>query len=175
MFGWTDLTYLLNKANVSWAYYSAPDSENLDDPDEGVSLSQFQVLNHFVTVQQDGQMGNLKDNNQFFTDVAAGALPAVTWVMPSYANSEHPLSSVSDGQAWITRCVNALMQSPDWNSTAIFITYDEWGGFYDHVAPPAVDANGYGLRIPGLVISPYAKQGYIDHQQLSFDAYVKFI
>ncbi len=67
------------------------------------------------------------------------------------------------------------MQGPDWDSTAIFLAWDDWGGFYDHVVPPTVDANGYGLRVPGLVITPYAKHGYIDHQVLSFDAYVKFI
>jgi phospholipase C len=67
------------------------------------------------------------------------------------------------------------MQSPDWNSTAIFLTWDDWGGFYDHVVPPNVDENGYGLRMPALVISPYARKGYIDHQNLSFDAYMKFI
>ena len=67
------------------------------------------------------------------------------------------------------------MGGPDWNSSAIFISWDDWGGFYDSVAPPVVDANGYGLRVPGLVISPYAKRGYIDHQALSFDAYAKFI
>ena len=67
------------------------------------------------------------------------------------------------------------MQGPDWDSTAIFVSWDDWGGFYDHVAPPVVDANGYGLRVPGLVISPYARRGFIDHQTLSHDAYVKFI
>ena len=67
------------------------------------------------------------------------------------------------------------MRSPDWTSTAIFLAWDDWGGFYDHVAPPNVDQNGYGLRVPGIVISPYAKHGYIDHQTLSFDAYDKFI
>jgi phospholipase C len=67
------------------------------------------------------------------------------------------------------------MQSPDWDSTAIFLAWDDWGGFYDHVVPPTVDENGYGLRVPGLTISPYAKPGYIDHQTLSFDAYLKFI
>ena len=67
------------------------------------------------------------------------------------------------------------MQSPDWNSTAIFLAWDDWGGFYDHVVPPNVDENGYGLRVPALVISPYARKGYIDHQTLSFDAYTKFI
>jgi phospholipase C len=67
------------------------------------------------------------------------------------------------------------MNSPDWNSTAIFLAWDDWGGFYDQVVPPGVDVNGFGLRVPGIVISPYAKQGYIDHQTLSFDAYTKFI
>ena len=67
------------------------------------------------------------------------------------------------------------MQGPDWPSTAIFLAWDDWGGFYDHVAPPKVDRNGYGLRVPGLVITPYARQGYVDHQVLSFDAYAKFI
>ena len=67
------------------------------------------------------------------------------------------------------------MQGPDWDSTAIFLTWDDWGGFYDHVAPPTVDQNGYGIRVPGIVISPYAKKAYIDHQTLSHDAYLKFI
>lgn len=70
---------------------------------------------------------------------------------------------------------NALMKSPDWDSTAIFLSWDDWGGFYDHVVPPRVDQNGYGLRVPGIVISPYARKGFIDHQVLSHDAYVKFI
>ncbi|MBV9041302.1 MAG: phospholipase, partial [Acidimicrobiia bacterium] len=74
-----------------------------------------------------------------------------------------------------TSLVNALMRSPDWSSTAIFLSWDDWGGFYDHVVPPTVDENGYGLRVPGLVISPYARAGFIDHQTLSFDAYAKFI
>jgi phospholipase C len=75
----------------------------------------------------------------------------------------------------VTGLINAIMRGPDWQSTAIFVTWDDWGGFYDHVVPPTVDENGYGLRVPGLVISPYAKKGHIDHQTLSFDAYVKLI
>jgi phospholipase C len=67
------------------------------------------------------------------------------------------------------------MRSPDWSSTAIFLAWDDWGGFYDHVVPPSVDDNGYGLRVPGMAISPYARSGFIDHQSLSFDAYDKFI
>jgi phospholipase C len=89
--------------------------------------------------------------------------------------SEHPPYSTDKGQAWVTKVVNAAMEGPDWNSTAIFVTWDDWGGFYDHVVPPKVDQNGYGIRVPGLLISPWARAGTIDHQTLSFDAYLKFI
>jgi phospholipase C len=90
-------------------------------------------------------------------------------------DSEHPPASVHQGQAYVTSLINAVMKSKDWNSTAIFLSWDDWGGFYDHVVPPRVDQNGYGLRVPGIVISPYAKKGYIDTQTLSSDAYLKFI
>ena len=89
--------------------------------------------------------------------------------------SEHPPGLVTAGQAYVTRLVNAAMRGPEWKSTAIFVSWDDWGGFYDHVKPPSVDQNGYGLRVPGLVISAYARKGLVDHQTLSFDAYVKFI
>jgi phospholipase C len=99
----------------------------------------------------------------------------VSWIVPSNPVSEHPPALVSAGQSYVTSLVNAVMKSPDWSSTAIFLAWDDWGGFYDHVPPPTVDRNGYGLRVPGIVISPYARRGYVDHQTLSFDAYVKFI
>jgi phospholipase C len=82
---------------------------------------------------------------------------------------------VHQAQAYVTAVINAAMKSPDWSSTAIFLAWDDWGGFYDHVVPPEVDQNGYGLRVPAITISPYARQGYIDHQTLSSDAYLKFI
>ena len=99
----------------------------------------------------------------------------MSWVVPSGEVSEHPPAPVSYGQSYVTSVINAVMKSPDWSSTAIFVTWDDWGGFYDHVVPPRVDQNGYGLRVPGIVISPFAKRGYVDHQTLSFDAYDKFI
>ncbi len=99
----------------------------------------------------------------------------MAWVVPENSVSEHPPASIAAGQAYVTTLINAVMQGPDWNSTVIFLTWDDWGGFYDHVKPPVVDQNGYGLRVPAMVISPYARKGYIDHQTLSFDAYLKFI
>jgi len=99
----------------------------------------------------------------------------VSWIDPNGKVSEHPPALVSAGQTYVTGLINAIMRSPDWSSTAIFLSWDDWGGFYDHVLPPVVDQNGYGLRVPGIVISPYARSGYIDHQVLSHDAYNKFI
>src|SRR5262249_28039591 len=132
-------------------------------------------LPHFTTIHDDNQLGNVVDANQFLGDAANGTLPAVAWVIPNELVSEHPPYLVSNGQAWVTSLVNAVMASPNWDSTAIFLSWDDWGGFYDHELPPVIDGNGYGLRVPGLVISPYARQGYIDSQVLSFDAYLKFI
>ena len=110
-----------------------------------------------------------------FRSAADGSLPNVSWVTPNWADSNHPGAPILQGQAWVTRLVNAVMRGPDWDSTAIFLAWDDWGGFYDHVEPPVVDSSGYGLRVPGLVISPYARRGFVDHQTLSFDAYLKFI
>ena len=126
-------------------------------------------------MKADHQLGNIQDVSKFYTAAKNGTLPAVSWVVPSGEVSEHPPSPVSFGQSYVTSLVNAVMNSPDWDSTAIFLAWDDWGGFYDHVVPPTVDENGYGLRVPGIVISPYAKHGYVDHQTLSFDAYDKFI
>jgi phospholipase C len=111
----------------------------------------------------------------FFRAARAGTLPAVSWIAPAQAVSEHPPALVTAGQAYVTRLIDAVMRSKDWSSTAIFLSWDDWGGFYDHVVPPRVDAQGYGLRVPGLVISPYARRGFVDHQVLSHDAYLKFI
>jgi phospholipase C len=77
--------------------------------------------------------------------------------------------------AYTTGLVNAVMQSPDWQHTAIFIAWDDWGGFYDHVVPPKVDTFGYGIRVPALVISPYAKRGYIDSNTYSFESWLKLV
>jgi phospholipase C len=126
-------------------------------------------------VQTDGQLRNIQPLANFLADAKTGTLPAVSWVVPAADDSDHPPASVHMGQAYVTALVNAVMESPDWNSTAIFLGWDDWGGFYDNVTPPTVDVNGYGMRVPSITISPYARPGYVDHQTLSQDAYLKFI
>ena len=135
----------------------------------------WNVLPGFDTVKEDGELGNVQDLRKFYAAANDGTLPNVVWICPANAYSEHPPGLVSAGQAYVTGLINAIARGPDWDSTAIFLTWDDWGGFYDHVPPPTVDENGYGIRVPGIVISPYARRGYIDHQVLSHDAYVKFI
>ncbi|HEV3228873.1 MAG TPA: alkaline phosphatase family protein [Solirubrobacteraceae bacterium] len=183
-YGWTDITYLLHKYGVSWRYYltlgTEPDcaSGAMTCPPRPQAVNTPEIWNplpDFQTVHADGQLGNIVPDAQLFSDAASGSLPAVSWVIPSGDNSEHPFGTISRGQNHVTRVINAIMSGPDWRSTAIFLAWDDWGGFYDHVAPPTVDGQGYGLRVPAMVISPYARQSLIDHQTLSFDAYLKFI
>jgi phospholipase C len=129
----------------------------------------------FTTVRKNRQLRNIVSTRYFFRAARRGNLPAVSWLAPSYPVSDHPNLSITAGQSYMTSVINAVMKSPNWSSSAIFLAWDDWGGFYDHVVPPTVDENGYGLRVPALVISPYARRGFIDHQALSFDAYTKFI
>ncbi len=185
---WTDLTYLMYKAGVSWRYYilkgNEPDCE-IDEamrckpvPQSATTPGIWNTLPDFTDVKEDRQTKNIEPLQDFYKGVGEQSkcgLPNVSWIIPNDAVSEHPPSSVARGQAYVTTLINSIMRSPCWNSTAIFLSWDDWGGFYDHVQPPNVDENGYGLRVPGLVISPYAKAGYIDSQQLSHDSYLKFI
>jgi phospholipase C len=183
-YAWTDLTYLLHRAGVSWRYYISPGVEP-DCADGSAACHRaaqwfgtpgsWNPLPYFDTVRVDGERGNVVDVSTIYPAARAGTLPAVSWVVPSGENSEHPSASVRTGQAYVTSLINSVMTGPDWSSTAIFLSWDDWGGLYDHVVPPVVDGAGYGLRVPGLVISPYARPGYIDHQILSHDAYLKFI
>jgi phospholipase C len=185
VYAWTDLTYLMHKDQVSWGYYvvsgTEPDCEN-PAAETCAPVAQkagtpgiWNPLPWFDTVKADNQLGNIQSVDKFYAAAKVGTLPAVSWVVPSGEVSEHPPAPVSYGQSYVTSVVNAVMKSPDWSSTAIFLAWDDWGGFYDHVVPPTIDQNGYGLRVPGITISPYAKAGYVDHQTLSFDAYDKFI
>jgi phospholipase C len=185
IYAWTDLTYLLHKDKVSWGYYIVAGTEPDCADDAAVTCAPvdqndrtpgiWNPLPYFDTVRADGQEGNIQSVDNFYAAARKGTLPAVSWVVPSGEVSEHPPGPVSFGQSYVTSLINAVMRGPDWDSTAIFLAWDDWGGFYDHVDPPVVDDNGYGLRVPAMVISPYARSGVIDHQTLSFDAYDRFI
>ena len=160
IYAWTDLTYLMYKQNVSWGYYvvagTEPDCEN----DAALSCTPVQPERRSRpasgtrcrTSTPSTPTDNSPTSNPSRTSTPPrrqGTLPAVSWVVPSGAVSEHPPAAVSAGQSYVTSLVNAVMRSKDWNSTAIFLAWDDWGGFYDHIVPPTVDVNGYGLRVPG--------------------------
>src|ERR1039458_3373064 len=183
-YAWTDITYLLHKYGVSWRYYLSQGTE----PDcasgamtcaavpQNVRTPEiWNPLANFTTVHRDHQLADIVPSSDFYQAARSGTLPAVSWLIPSGDDSEHPPGRISWGQNYVTGAIDAVMRSKDWDSTAIFLAWDDWGGFYDHVKPPKVDGEGYGIRVPALVISPYARKGYIDHQTLSFDAYLKFI
>jgi phospholipase C len=182
---WTDITWLLYASHVSWAYYVQPGTQPDCDDDSAETCAPvrqsattpgiWNPLPLFGDVRRDHQLHDVQSLSAYFRAARAGNLPSVSWVTPSGPDSEHPPASVHRGQAYVTAVINAAMKSPDWKSTAIFLSWDDWGGFYDNVTPPAVDQNGYGLRVPGIVISPYARKGFVDHQTLSSDAYLKFI
>ena len=186
---WTDITYLLDRAGVSWTYYVFRGAEPDCESDAALECrprrqgprtpNKWNPLPYFQDVKADRQLGDIRPLNRFFGAVGPRSgcgLSNVSWIVPNNKVSEHPeYSLVSAGQSYVTTLVDAIMRSPCWPSTAIFLSWDDWGGFYDHAVPPRVDRSGYGIRVPGLVISPYARAGYIDHQTLSHDAYLKFI
>lgn len=183
IYAWTDITWLLDQQGVSWGYYVAPGTcafppcAALDGEDgQKNTPSNRNPLPGFTTVHETGQLDRIQTHDDFDEQLRTGTLPAVSWVIPG-ASSDHPNSGlgVAAGQEYVTELINRIGQSSAWSSSAIFLTWDDWGGFYDHVLPPVVDENGYGLRVPSLLISPYAREGYIDHQTLSFDAYLKLI
>ena len=183
-YDWTDLTYLLHAHHVSWGYYvqqgrgarlQGRDDVLQDDP---------------ARTRGRRASGTRSRGSRRSRGPPAGQHQAVPLLRPGGARRNpsgrlvgHPVAqgerppdgARQPGQAYVTGIVNTVMEGPDWRSTAIFLAWDDWGGFYDHVRPPVVDGSGYGLRVPALVISPYARQGYVDHQTLSFDAYLKFI
>ena len=171
-FAWTDLTYLLHKNHVSWGYYLDHGAQGTGNP--GVPPI-WNPLPGFSDVHQDGQLNNVTDLSLFYAQAKAGTLPSVSWIVPDGKDSQHPPALLSTGQAYTTNIINAIMRSKDWDSTAIFLAWDDWGGFYDNVNPEYVDSEGYGIRVAAMMISPYARRGYIDPQTLSPDAYLKFI
>ena len=181
---WTDITWLLHAYNVSWAYYIAPGTQPdcYDDdetcnplPQDATTPQIWNPLPYFDDVHDNDQVSNVQDLSNFYTAAGSGTLPSVSWVVPERHSQRAParrdrrrpdIRHAADQHDHARRSGRV---------TAIFLAWDDWGGFYDHVVPPTVDGAGYGLRVPALVISPYAKSGLVDHQTLSFDAYMKFI
>ncbi len=178
-----EITLLLGSGKIDWRYYvnrgktagAADGGVSNVDSDETTSTF-WNPLPAFPAVKNDPtQFSRLTNATQFYTDAQNGMLPQVSWIIPNSDLSEHPPASIATGSNYITGLVNAVMNSPQWNSTAIFISWDDWGGFYDHVAPPKVDQYGLGIRVPGLIISPWARQGYVDHKTYSFESWLKII
>jgi phospholipase C len=157
----------LDNGGVSWKYYAPP----ISDP--GYVWSTFDAINH---VRNGPDWNNVVDTPNFITDIQNNQLPAVSWVVTPYWQSEHPPESTCAGENTTVSQLNALMNNTElWNSTAVFIVWDDFGGSYDHVAPPRIDEFGLGPRVPLLVISPYAKAGYISTTQYEFSSVLKFI
>jgi phospholipase C len=125
-------------------------------------------------VDDPARFSNIVDLSSLYRDLAQGTVPAVSYLVQG-GTSEHPPGDVAHGQQAVGSMVSTIMRSPIWSSSAIIVTWDDWGGWYDHVAPPQVDADGYGLRVPALIISPYARHGFIDHTTSDFTSILKFI
>lgn len=167
-FDYRTIADLLDQAGVSWRYY-AP------DPDDGFyELAAFQAVRH-IRYSSDWQTKVIFPATRVQVDIANGELAQVTWIVPDMDNSDHPGSGSTSGPDWVASIVNAIGESKYWNSTAIFITWDDWGGWYDHVLPPKVDEMVLGFRVPLLVISPRAKHGYISHKVHEASGFITFI
>jgi phospholipase C len=175
-FNFRTLADVMDERGVSWRYY-APGIHQL-----GFIWSAFDAIRH---IRYGGAWSNIvSPETRVITDARAGNLPAVTWVVPTARNSDHPfpwLKTASDitvrgqyGPEWVRSIVNAIGEGPNWNSTAIFVVWDDWGGWYDHVAPPVLDRMGLGFRVPFIVISPYARRGYVSHVQHEFGSILRF-
>jgi phospholipase C len=158
----------LSRRNIDWASYSA-------DPYQAGYIWQAYAAVEDVYGNRDLWEEHIWPVDDLFRDVEANALPSVTWVTPRFQLSDHPPFSTKHAHNWVTDIVNAIMRSDMWESTAIFITWDEWGGLYDHVQPPNVDDVDLGFRVPMLVISPYARRGYVDDAFAEFSAPLRFI
>jgi len=157
----------LSGIGVDWAYYAAV---------PGQPGYFWNALNGIGPIfHTDMFHEHVRPVDRLVQDIEAGRLPAVTWVTPRFELSDHPPFSTCFAQNFVADIVNAVMRSDAWMHTAIFLTWDEWGGFYDHVLPPQVDHLGMGIRVPSLVISPYAKKGYIDDALGEFSSPLKFI
>ena len=158
---------LLEAAGISWKSYAG--SYNQD----GYDWNTYNAINHIRNSPLWAQ--RVFDWSTFKTDAQNNNLPAVSWLTPNVYYSEHPSASVCNGENWTVDQINSIMNSPAWNSTAIFLTWDDFGGFYDSVAPPQPDYYGFGPRVPMIVISPFSRAGKVIHTQYEFASVLRFI
>jgi phospholipase C len=158
---------ILDAHQITWKYYSGS---------YGTSGYQLNVYNNIKHIRygQDWSV-RMADQSRFNADAQSGSLPTVAWLTPPNETTEHPDYSTCYGENWTVDKINSIMQGPDWASTAIFLTWDDFGGFFDHAAPPQIDRFGLGPRVPMLIISPYAKGGTVVHTQYEFSSVLKFI
>src|SRR5215472_1699764 len=166
-FSWLTLADLMNNQNMWWRFYSP---SPLDSGGIWNAPDSFNSLRYGVYWTRNV----ISPETQILNDIPAGQLAQVTWVVPSGENSDHPGSQSGTGPSWVASIVNAIGASPYWSSTAIFVTWDDWGGWYDHVPPPQLDEMGLSFRVPLLVISPYARHGYVSHVQHEFGSILHF-
>lgn len=151
---------------ISWKYYGPPQGQ------PGYNLTVYDAINHIRNSSLWAE--HVVPDTDFVNDALNGNLPAVSWLVTNKA-SEHPPNATCYGENWTVQQINAIMQGPDWASTAIFLTWDDFGGFYDHVYPPQLDTYGLGPRVPLLIISPYAIPGHISSTQYEFSSVLKTI
>ena len=154
---------LLEERGISWKYYTS------DSP-------YFQIFPAIPHIHYGPMSKKVVDSSEFLDDMAGGEMPDVSWLLPPTPESDHPgYGALCDGENWSVRMINAIMRSPEWKHTAIFLTWDDFGGFYDHVPPPHVDIYGYGPRVPLLVISPYARPRTVFNDVSDFSSVLRFI
>lgn len=165
-FDFNTLADLVQSAGLTWKYYAPGPQQS------GYIWSALDDIRHIRNSSL--WTTNVPNFSTFASDALNGRLPNVSWLVSNGQLSEHPPYSTCDGENWTVQQINAIMQGPQWNSTAIFLTWDDFGGFYDHVTPPTLDVYGLGPRVPLIIISPYAKSGYITHTQYEFSSFLKF-
>ncbi len=168
---YTTLGDELDKAKLSWRFYaSAFGSRSSGD---GSYWSSYQAINHIYN-GPDWKKDVISPNWTFISDVRAGKLSNFTWIVPVCDDSDHVNCPGGYGPSWVSALVNTVGESKFWNSTAIFVQWDDWGGLYDPVKPPFEDYDGLGFRVPLLVISPYAKHDYVSHTQYETASVLRF-
>ncbi len=165
------LAALMDPAHVTWAYY-APKVGGGDIG--GRVWSEFDAIDA-VRHGHDWSRNVISPQTQFLTDAAAGRLPDVSWVIPDGADSDHSGLGRDTGPSWVSAVVDAVGESPAWNTTAVVVLWDDWGGWYDNVVPPQLDYRGLGERVPCIVISAYARRGQVSHTVYEFGSIVKFV